>query len=123
MPRSSTLASPAAATVCSTAAEWAGGQVPGGEPGPAPSAAEQRQDAFTVEPRSGYGVARVRQDFRDGASQAGAILTALVRDLPSADSLSFLPSDAYSAGVDFEHNWGGARSRDWVLWGFAAGSL
>ncbi|OGU20062.1 MAG: hypothetical protein A3K13_08450 [Gemmatimonadetes bacterium RIFCSPLOWO2_12_FULL_68_9] len=86
-------------------------------------AAQQRQDAFTVEPRSGYGVARVRQDFRDGASQAGAILTALVRDLPSADSLSFLPSDAYSAGVDFEHNWGGARSRDWALWGFAAGSL
>ena len=86
-------------------------------------AAQQREDAFTVEPRSGYGVARVRQDFRDGASQAGAILTALVRDLPSADSLSFLPSDAYSAGVDFEHNWGGARSRDWALWGFAAGSL
>ncbi|MFQ5569228.1 MAG: DUF5916 domain-containing protein, partial [Rhodothermales bacterium] len=77
---------------------------------------------FPVEPQSQYGVVRVQQDFRDGASQIGAIATAMRRDLPRDGRFDFLTSNAYSAGFDFEHNWGGSRSRDWAVWGFVAGS-
>lgn len=77
---------------------------------------------FVAEPRSQYGAVRVQQDFRDGASQIGAIATLANRELPSDGSFDFLTSHAYSAGIDFEHNWGGSRSRDWALYGFIAGS-
>lgn len=78
---------------------------------------------FTVEPPALATAFRAKQDFRGGASQLGGIFTALHRDLPEDGSFDFLTSGAYAAGVDFEHNWGGARSRDWALWGFWAGSL
>jgi hypothetical protein len=77
---------------------------------------------FVVEPRSQYGAVRIQQDFRNGASQIGAIATLTNRELPSDGSFDFLTSHAYSAGIDFEHNWGGPRSRDWALFGFVAGS-
>lgn len=77
---------------------------------------------FTVEPRTQFGVLRGRQDFRGGATQIGAIGTLINRELPASGAFDFLPSNAVSGGVDFEHNWGGDRSRDWVLWGFFAGS-
>lgn len=95
----------------------------GREGGRAFDSATRRIESFTVEPRAAWTVARARQDFRDGASQLGGIFTAMRRDLPPDGSFDFLTSDAYSAGVDFEHNWGGPRSRDWALWGFAAASL
>lgn len=78
---------------------------------------------FTAEPRTVYAVGRARQDLRDGATQVGGIVTATHRDLPADGSFDFLTAGAYSAGVDFEHNWGGPRSRDWAVWGFAAASL
>jgi Domain of unknown function (DUF5916)/Carbohydrate family 9 binding domain-like len=93
------------------------------ETGSAYTAASGIRDDFTVEPRSQYGVVRVQQDLREGATQVGAIVTGTFRELPSDGSFSFLPSHAYSVGVDFEHNWGGSRSRDWVLNGYFASSL
>ena len=78
---------------------------------------------FTAEPLTAYGVGRATQDFRDGATQIGGIVTALRRDLPAGGSLDLLTSDAFSGGLDFEHSWGGERSRDWAVLGFAAGSL
>ena len=95
----------------------------GREAGRAFNIAEQRTDAFTVEPRAWHGVARATQDLRDGASQIGGILTAMRRELPADRGFDFLAAEAYSAGVDFDHSWGGSRSRDWALWGFATGSL
>lgn len=77
---------------------------------------------FTAEPRSQYGVVRAQQDFRGGASQVGAIFTTTRRNLPDDGSLDFLTTTALSGGIDFEHNWGGPRSRDWVLSGFFAAS-
>jgi len=44
------------------------------------------------------------------------------RELPADGSFDFLTSHAYTAGIDFEHNWGGARSRDWAIFGFVAGT-
>jgi hypothetical protein len=81
------------------------------------------RSAFTVEPRTEFGVVRLVQDFRSGASQVGAVATAMNRELPADGAFDFLASNAYSAGIDFEHNWGGLRSRDWVLSGFVAGTL
>ncbi len=79
-------------------------------------------ERFAVEPRSQFGVLRIQQDFRDGASQVGVIVTGMHRSLPADGSFDFLPSRAYNGGIDFEHNWGGSRSRNWALWGFLAGS-
>jgi hypothetical protein len=78
---------------------------------------------FVAEPRSQQGAVRVRQDFRDGATQVGVIATGLHHNLPADSSLDLLTTTALSGGFDFEHNWGGARSRDWVLWGFFAQSF
>ncbi len=75
---------------------------------------------FTVEPASQFGVVRAQKDFRRGASVIGGIFTGMHRSLPSDSSLDFLTSSAFSAGFDFEHNWGGPNSRNWALWGYAA---
>ncbi|UCF18946.1 MAG: carbohydrate binding family 9 domain-containing protein [Gemmatimonadota bacterium] len=79
-------------------------------------------EEFTVEPASQYGVLRAVQDLRQGATQLGAILTATHRNLPDDSNFDFLVSNAYSLGIDFEHNWGGPGSRDWALWGYFAGT-
>ena len=75
---------------------------------------------YLAQPRNYYGVARVQQDLRDGATTVGGIVTGMRRDLPADGSFDFLPSDAYSVGLDFEHMWG---DREWAIQGFWAGSL
>lgn len=75
---------------------------------------------FPAEPRAYHGVLRARQDFRDGATTMGGIVTGIVRDLPGDGALDYLASDAYTAGIDFEHSW---ADRGWAVDGFLAGSL
>lgn len=77
---------------------------------------------FTVEPRAEFGVFRVRRDLRNGASQIGAVGSFMHRALPDDGAFDYLTSAAFSGGVDFEHNWGGSRSRDWAVYGYLAGS-
>lgn len=79
--------------------------------------------SFTAQPRTEYGVIRLRQDFRDGASRIGGILTGMHRNLPGDGSVDFLTSSAFSGGLDFSQDWGGPRSRRWSLHGYLAGSL
>lgn len=74
---------------------------------------------FTVEPRTYFGVARLRQDFNDGASTIGGIGTVLDRTLPGDGSFDFLPSNAFSMGLDWEHQW---NDREWAFYGYVAGS-
>jgi Domain of unknown function (DUF5916)/Carbohydrate family 9 binding domain-like len=74
---------------------------------------------FTVEPRTAYAVVRAQQDFRDGQSRIGGIMTAARRSLPQSGEFDDLPDGAYSLGLDFEHTWG---NREWALWGFFSGS-
>jgi len=76
-------------------------------------------DKFLVEPRTEYGVVSLQQDFRDGATTLGGIVTALRRGLPEDGSFDDLPSQAFNGGVRFEHQW---NDREWALWGFLAGS-
>jgi len=80
---------------------------------------EGRYEDFLVEPRAQYGVVKIQQDFKDGASQVGGIVTAMSRSLPQDGSFDFLSSEAFSAGVRFQHQW---NDRDWALNGFFAGS-
>ncbi len=95
----------------------------GRETGRALLSSDDSIQKYTVEPPSQYGALRARQDFRGGASQVGAIITAAHRNLPENGSLDELTSSAYNLGLDFEHNWGGANSRDWALFGYFTGSL
>ncbi len=92
------------------------------EKGKAYSQADERMMDFTVEPRSESGVIRLKRDYRNGATQIGAVSTLLHRNLPRDGTFDYLTSDAFTAGVDFEHNWGGARSRDWAVYGYFSGS-
>lgn len=74
---------------------------------------------FRAEPRTEYGVVSARQDFNGGASQVSGIFSAVRRALPGTGEFDHLPSQAYSTGARFEHQWG---ERVWRLSGFLAGS-
>lgn len=74
---------------------------------------------FTVEPGTGFGVLRVQQDFNEGASNVGVVGTVTSRNLPADGAFDFLPSDAFTGGLNFEHQW---DDRTWALTGFLAGS-
>ena len=74
---------------------------------------------FLVEPPAQYGVFRLQQDFNDGASQIGGIVTGMRRSLPADGSFDHLTSEAFNGGVDFELQW---NDREWALFGFMAGS-
>lgn len=75
---------------------------------------------YLAQPQNYYAVARVQQDLREGATTIGGIVTGMRRDLPAGGGFDFLPRDAYSVGIDFEHMWG---DREWAIQGFWAGSL
>ncbi len=81
----------------------------------------RRIETFVAQPREFHGAGRIRQDLRGGATTVGAMAAAVRRDL-SAPSLHHLPETAAAAGLDFEHQWGGARERRYALWGYFSGS-
>jgi hypothetical protein len=93
------------------------------EMGTAYFSSTDRRTKFVAQPRAEYGVVRLQQDFRDGASHIGGIVTAMHRNLPADSSLDWLTSSAFSGGLDFQHDWGGPRSRDWSLHGYVASTL
>ncbi len=90
-----------------------------GERGSAFFEDEDRYQSFLVEPRTEYGVVRLVQDFNDGASTIGGIATVLHRELPEDGSFDFLTRNAFSVGVDWEHQW---ADRSWAFVGYVAGS-
>ncbi|MBO6575195.1 MAG: carbohydrate binding family 9 domain-containing protein [Rhodothermales bacterium] len=81
--------------------------VTGREVAPIQRADGTRTEAV-VEPRSNYAVASLRRDFREGSSSIGILGTAVNRDIADP-ALSFLPSSAYSGGIDFFHRFGDNR--------------
>ncbi len=74
---------------------------------------------YMAEPRAEYAVARLRQDFNDGASTVGVIGTGLQRALPADGGFDFLPSTAFNGGIDWQHQWG---DRTWAFSGYFAAS-
>ena len=59
---------------------------------------------LVVEPLTNYFVARAQQDINKGNSIVGGMFTATNRDINSKN-LDELHTDAYSGGIDFQHNW------------------
>ena len=76
--------------------------------------------SFLAEPQAVHSAVRARQDFKGGASTIGAIGTFQTRQLPGDGSFGVLTSNAFSAGVDWEHQW---ASRTYGFAGYVAGSL
>lgn len=72
-----------------------------------------------VEPQTEFLVTRVRQDFRQGNSVVGGVVTGVRRDLADPSLAPLFVRDALVSGGDFEHRWG---NRTWALSGFMAGS-
>jgi hypothetical protein len=58
-----------------------------------------------VEPWTSYFGLRLQQDFRQGATTLGGMLTAVNRDPRRAEHLKFLHDSAYAGGLDFAHSW------------------
>jgi len=62
----------------------------------------------TIEPQTEYAVFRVSQDFRDGQSGVGTMVTLMNRQLDD-QSASILRRQAVTAGVDARHRFAGGR--------------
>ena len=65
-----------------------------------------------VEPLTNYFVTRVQKDFNERNSFIGGIFTATNRNLKG--NFNELHKEAYSAGLDFQHNW---NNRDYYIEG------
>ncbi|HUR91838.1 MAG TPA: DUF5916 domain-containing protein [Gemmatimonadaceae bacterium] len=65
-----------------------------------------------VEPMTNYLVGRAQQNYRQGNTTVGALLTAVNRDLEDAPLAALLRRDSYFAGMDVNHSW---KQREWSL--------
>jgi hypothetical protein len=65
----------------------------------------------SVEPLTNFLVGRLQQDLRGGGTRFGGMVTSVQRRL-SGTGLGFLPSSAWTGGVDFYHAW---HNRAWYV--------
>ena len=72
-----------------------------------------------VEPLTNYLVGRAQQNYREGNTTVGTLLSAVNRKLEDAPLAQLLRRDAYFAGLDFNHSW---KQREWSLDGAIARS-
>ncbi|WP_233752696.1 DUF5916 domain-containing protein [Flavilitoribacter nigricans] len=72
----------------------------------------ERSEAV-VEPLTNFFVGRFRQDFNEGNTIIGGMLTSVKRDI-NDPNLDFLHRSATSGGLDFVHRW---NNRSWFLSG------
>lgn len=77
------------------------------------SAGSRRKEV--VEPLTNYFEGRIQQDFNKGETVLGGIFTAVNRDINTPE-LAYLHKSAYTAGIDFQHNW---KERTWYVAGNA----
>ena len=59
---------------------------------------------IAVEPFSNYLIGRVKQDFNNGNTVLGGMLTSTFRNIDD-NQLDFLSKSAMTGGIDFQHNW------------------
>lgn len=69
----------------------------------------------SVEPLTNYFVGRVQKDFDKGEIVLGGIITAVNRDITNP-ALEYLPTAAYTGGIDFSRKW---KERTWYVSGNA----
>ncbi|MDX1577439.1 MAG: DUF5916 domain-containing protein [Gemmatimonadota bacterium] len=67
-----------------------------------------------VEPFTTYGVARVKQDFKDGDLQIGGIVTSVARNFSDPALESLMNRHSEGVGVDAEY-WWGDRTYHWLF--------
>jgi hypothetical protein len=58
----------------------------------------------TVEPFTNYFIGRVKQDFNEGSTVLGGMVTSTVRNIKD-ENLEFMPDNSITGGIDFQHNW------------------
>jgi hypothetical protein len=63
---------------------------------------QEREEA--VEPFTNYFIGRLKQDFNDGKTVLGGMVTSTVRNIKD-DHLKYLPDNSLVGGIDFQHNW------------------
>ena len=71
------------------------------------------RSSIVVEPMTNYFVARGQQDFSEGKTVIGGMVTTVHRDIKGKDQLGFLHQSAYTSGLDIRHNF---KSRKHYLW-------
>ncbi|HKJ79329.1 MAG TPA: DUF5916 domain-containing protein, partial [Prolixibacteraceae bacterium] len=57
-----------------------------------------------IEPFTNYFIGRAKQDFNEGKTVLGGMVTSTLRNIQH-DHLRFLPDNALAGGFDFQHNW------------------
>lgn len=62
------------------------------------------KEKIPVEPFTNYLVGRIKQDLNKGNTVIGGMVTSVIRKIDD-DHLNFLPESAFSAGLDFKHEW------------------
>ncbi|MEN8117062.1 MAG: DUF5916 domain-containing protein [Bacteroidota bacterium] len=62
----------------------------------------EREEA--VEPFTNYTIGRIKQDFNEGGTVLGGMVTSSIRNIKD-DHLDFLTDNSLVGGLDFEHNW------------------
>lgn len=67
----------------------------------------------SVEPLTNYFVSRLQKDFNKGETVLGGMVTAVNRDITNP-ALNYLPTAAYTGGIDFSHKW---KERTWYVTG------
>ncbi len=70
---------------------------------------ERRKES--VEPFTNYFVGRIQQDFNKGETVLGGMITAVNRNITNP-AMFYLPSSAYTGGIDFQRNW---KERTWYV--------
>jgi hypothetical protein len=69
----------------------------------------------SVEPLTNYFVGRLQKDFNKGETVLGGMVTAVNRDITNP-ALNYLPTAAYTGGIDFSRKW---KERTWYVAGNA----
>lgn len=62
------------------------------------------EEKITAEPFTNYSIGRIKQDFNEGNSVIGGIVTSTIRNIKD-EHLEFMPDNSLAGGLDFEHNW------------------
>ncbi|MCU7552090.1 carbohydrate binding family 9 domain-containing protein [Chitinophagaceae bacterium LB-8] len=63
-----------------------------------------KRKSISVEPLTNYSIARVQQDFKQGNTVLGGIITSTNRFI-NAPQLKFMNRNAYTGGIDLLHQW------------------
>ncbi len=65
---------------------------------------DENERKETVEPFTNYFIGRIKQDFNEGSTVLGGMVTSTFRNIKD-EQLEFLPDNSLTGGVDFQHNW------------------